>query len=239
MSMSINPTKWSPDTKKNTATVGVLGLAGAGANYIQKKATYNSYNWNSAINKPLKALANSEKEFFGSKFLKKAAAKIAEKSTKFVESGREFFGSKILRNAAAGIAEKSAKLANSEKEFFGSKFLKNTAAKIAKKSARQKLLFGLAAVTIGTVMGIREHFSKQKGEKIATDKFSKKIEAKNKKLQAKDRLMNRLEVEVGLQDDKIKNYEDTIDKLEAAAEKLGVAEDLANELKKQMEPEEK
>lgn len=170
MALSINPTKWSPDTKKNTATVGVLGLAGYGANYIQKTAKYNSYNWNSAINKPLKAFAKSG-EFFGSKLLKNVAAEIAEKSAKVAESGREFFGSKILRNAAAGIAEKSAKFAKSEKEFFGSKFLKNAAAEIAKKSARQKLLAGLAVVTIGTVMGIREHFSKQKGEKIAAEKL--------------------------------------------------------------------
>ena len=68
----------SPKTKKNVATVSLVGLASAGAIGISKSTFGKSFKWNTAINKTLKGFAKSSKEFFGAEPLKKFAGKLAK-----------------------------------------------------------------------------------------------------------------------------------------------------------------
>lgn len=182
MSLSINPTKWSPDTKKNATTLGVVTLAGVGAKYITKATKGKSYKWNTQINKPLK---------------------------QFVKS---------------------------EKTFFGSEFLKNIADKISKSSGRQKLLTTLAVATLATVMGVREHFSKQKGkESLKSDLQTKdkQIEARNNYISKQNDRISYLEADLMAKDSEINGLNKTLEAVDNAAEKLGVDKDLAQELQKQ------
>lgn len=193
MSLSINPVNWSPDTKKNVSTVGILAIAGGGAKYINTATKNKTYAWNQAINNPLK---------------------------KFVKS---------------------------ETKFFGSDMLKDIAGKIAKTSSRQKLIGALVVGTLGTVMGLREHFSKEKGKEIPKkldNKFIKaqdkqidirgnEIRTKDKQIEAQNNEIANLEARLAIADSEIKSYKQTLEDIDKAAEKLGVEKDLAKELLKE------
>ena len=82
MSVTFNPVHWSNNTKKNSATIGTVALAGAGANLISKTTKGKSFSWNTAINNQLKNFVKSDKTFFGSDLLKEIAGKISKTSTR-------------------------------------------------------------------------------------------------------------------------------------------------------------
>lgn len=53
--------------------------------------------------------------------------------------------------------------ANSAKEFPGAKYVKDIAGIIAKTSGRQKLLAAVGVAAFGTILAVRDHFSKKQG----------------------------------------------------------------------------
>ena len=184
MSLSMNPVNWSPNTKKNVATVGVLALAGGSAKIINNKTKNKTYAWNQAINKPLK------------KFIK------------------------------------------SETKFAGSELLKDVANKIVKASARQKILGVLTAGTLGAVMILRDHFSKENGKEMLKPDIEMRdaqIKARDIRIQQKNDKISKLEADLMVKDSEIAGLNKSIDAIDKAAEKLGVDKDLAQEIVNQIQ----
>ena len=198
-------TNMSNKAKKNITTGLIIGGAAAGAKQISKATFGKSFVWNTKMNKALKNFVKN--------------AKLPEKLTGLATKTK--VGGFINKVATSGLD-----------------FAKNIAGKLAKTTGRQKLLGALAVGTIALVMAAREHFSKKEGAdaqkatdaKITQNALNTANKINFKELQKKDAIIDALKLDNELKDVEITSQKDTIDRIEKAAEKLGVANDLEKEL---------
>lgn len=205
-----NQLNFSDKTKKNVATVSLLGLAGVGAKAISKNTFGKSFAWNTKINNTLKSFA-------------KNVANFAEKNSIAAMFSKTKAG-KVVGNAIQTVANKGAGL------------VQEVASQLSKTTGRQKLLGALALGTLATVMAVREHYAKKDGENTQKSEDAQKAailkNAYQNKLDAKNDKIFKLEADAQIKDAEIKALRKTIADVEKAAENIGVDRQMEAEMHK-------
>ena len=202
-----------------------------------------------SINTNIKSWSNNTKQnslTAGTIVLSGVCANLISKST----NGKNYNWNTSINNSLENFVK-------SDKNFFGSNTLKSIAKNISKTTSKQKIIGTLALGTLSIVMGIREHFSKEKGKEILKPALKMKdLQIKNAKKtiadqndfieQMKSDLITKNDIIEGYRqelkefseisknkDSIIQGYKKTLAEVGAAAKKLNVYEDLKQELSNQ------